>query len=96
MHHIEGALSGLPIIFRKSGALPEYCSGFGIEFNDDNFLPALEKMFNKYDQIKNKLSNYPHTSDKMARGIYCFVQKALENKQAYLKKGIFLEILLIF
>ena len=52
MHHIEGALSGLPIIFRKSGALPEYCSGFGIEFNDDNFLPALEKMFNKYDQIK--------------------------------------------
>ena len=25
MHHIEGALCGLPIIYKNSGALPEYC-----------------------------------------------------------------------
>ena len=39
MHHIEGALSGLPLIFRKSGALPEYCSDYGIEFIDDDLNP---------------------------------------------------------
>ena len=30
MHHIEGALCGLPLLYRESGALPEYCNGFGI------------------------------------------------------------------
>ena len=33
MHHIEGALCGLPIIYMKSGGIPEYCEGFGVEFN---------------------------------------------------------------
>ena len=35
MHHIEGALCGLPLLYLKSGALPEYCRGFGIEFVGD-------------------------------------------------------------
>ena len=33
MHHIEGACCGLPILYRNSGSLPEYCAGFGVEFN---------------------------------------------------------------
>ena len=42
--HIEGILCGLPIIYRESGALPEYCKKFGVPFENDNFLPALEIM----------------------------------------------------
>lgn len=86
MHHIEGALSGLPLIFRKSGALPEYCSDYGIEFIDDDFLPALEKMRYEYTQVKKKLSTYPHTSDKMACEYINLFKKILENKDNYLKK----------
>ena len=36
MHHIEGALCGLPILYINSGALPEYCNGYGIEFTEKN------------------------------------------------------------
>ena len=30
MHHIEGILCGLPIVYKNSGAIPEYCKEFGI------------------------------------------------------------------
>ena len=65
MHHIEGALSGLPILYRASGALPEYCKGFGVEFEDNNFLDALQYMLENYGQFKKALVTYPHKSIKM-------------------------------
>lgn len=66
MHHIEGILCGLPIIYRESGALPEYCKKYGISFKNEKFLPALKKMFSKYDQYKKIIGNYPNNSDKMS------------------------------
>lgn len=65
MHHIEGALTGLPVLYRNSGALPEYCEGFGLEFQGDNFVPALEEMFEKYYEFKQLMISYPYTSEKM-------------------------------
>ena len=65
MHHIEGILSGLPIIFRNSGALPEYCFKYGISFEEKNFLPALIKMMNEYYYYKKIIPNYPNNSLKM-------------------------------
>jgi len=65
MHHIEGALCGLPIIYRESGALPEYCMNYGISFKNNNYLPALNEMFLKYSELKREISFYPHTSNKM-------------------------------
>ena len=44
MHHIEGILSGLPIIYRNSGALPEYCGDlWNCISRSRNFLPALKR-----------------------------------------------------
>ena len=65
MHHIEGALCGLPIIYRESGALPEYCMNYGISFKNSNYLPALNAMFFKYSELKRKIYFYPFTSKKM-------------------------------
>ena len=48
MHHIEGIMCGLPIIYRESGALPEYCKSYGVAFKERNFLPALKKIMNGY------------------------------------------------
>ena len=31
-HHMEGALCGLPILYKDSGAASEYCNDFGISF----------------------------------------------------------------
>ena len=53
MHHIEGALSGLPIIYKNSGALPEYCKNYGVEFNESDFIPALEEIISNYYLYKS-------------------------------------------
>ena len=68
MHHVEGALCGLPIIYRSSGALPEYCDGFGMEFADpDDLSAALERMMAEYDRWRAALEKYPHTAERMCR-----------------------------
>ncbi len=69
MHHIEGALCGLPLIYRDSGALPEYCNGFGEIFGDlQSFHPALGRMMQHYDRHKAAMTGYRHTADRMAAG----------------------------
>ena len=35
-HQNEGINCGLPVLYRNSGCMREYCEGFGIEFNQDN------------------------------------------------------------
>jgi hypothetical protein len=68
MHHIEGALVGLPLVFRRSGALPEYCSGFGEAFDGPaDVVAALERMLDTYPRWKPEMANYPHTADRMTR-----------------------------
>ena len=66
MHHIEAALCGLPIIYKNSWALPEYCKNFGVCFNDLEFIPALKEMIVKYNFYKANLKNYPNNADKMS------------------------------
>lgn len=66
MHHIEGALSGLPLLFRRSGALPEYCSPFGVVFDGpDDFVAALEQMMAEYEGHQQSLATYPYTTERM-------------------------------
>jgi hypothetical protein len=84
MHHIEGALSGLPILFRDSGGLPEYCRGFGIEFSGDNFIQALEMMFNRYLDLKRAMPTYPHSAERMCAEYLTLFDNMLENRQQLL------------
>lgn len=81
MHHIEGALSGLPIIFKNSGALPEYCKNFGVSFDYQDFIPALEVMYNNYYLYKTNLKNYPHTASKMSEAYLSLFKNLINNKE---------------
>ena len=102
MHHIEGILSGLPIIYRNSGALPEYCEDFGIAFQDKDFLPALKRMIKEYPKYKENITKYPHDSDKMNKEYLNLFSKLLKNrdeiikKRALLKSPIFLLLNFVF
>ena len=82
MHHIEGAMCGLPLLYRDSGALPEYCNGFGVMFEGPlDFKEKLRKIVSEYDNYFRKLENYPYDSEKMC----------LEYEKVFkglLKKGI--------
>ena len=90
MHHIEGALAGLPIIYRNSGALPEYCGNYGIGFNDENFLPALKKMIKDYSFYKNKIQNYPYTSEKMNKEYLELFEDLVSKREIIYKNRNFL------
>jgi hypothetical protein len=66
MHHIEGALCGLPLLYRKSGALPEYCSKYGVAFNGvDDFAKALDNMIESYNFYSDEMVHYNNTSENM-------------------------------
>ena len=60
-HHMEGAMSGLPLLYNESGALPEYCKDYGISFNYSNFVEKLEEMFVSYDAYFQKIHTYPYS-----------------------------------
>lgn len=80
MHHIEGAMTGLPIIYKNSGALPEYCNNFGVSFNSFNFIPALDQMIKNYHFYKSNLRNYSNTASKMSLEYLCLFKELIDNK----------------
>ncbi|MGZ0190209.1 MAG: hypothetical protein ACKVH0_19780, partial [Alphaproteobacteria bacterium] len=63
-HQNEGALCGLPVLYVNSGALPEYCDGFGIQFEPAAFETALEKMIKDYDAYQAHNASYPHVASR--------------------------------
>lgn len=70
MHHIEGALCGLPLLYRDSGALPEYCDGFGVMFNSENFEQKLMEMISNHSFWQQRINDYPHTAERMYENYY--------------------------
>ena len=86
MHHIEGALSGLPIIYRNSGAIPEYCSDFGVSFNDSEVVNSIETMILEYDKYKLKLKNYPYTASKMTSEYLYLFDDLISNRDKIIQK----------
>jgi hypothetical protein len=67
MHHIEGALCGLPLLYRESGALPEYCDGFGLPFDGSTFETRLLDMLDRYGELQAGMSAYPNDADRMCQ-----------------------------
>ena len=64
-HPIEAACCGLPILYLQSGALPEYCNGFGISFTDADFDEKLQEMIATYHRFINSKRNFFHTAQVM-------------------------------
>ena len=87
MHHIEGALCGLPLFYRKSGALPEYCGDFGEGFaGPEDFRAALEAMVANYPRWRERLAAYPHTAEKMC-GAYLSLFDDMMARRADIVEG---------
>lgn len=66
-HQNEGALCGLPLLYRRSGCLPEYCDGFGVPFDAENFEDAVGRLREDYEMYAARMSAYPHTADHMTQ-----------------------------
>ncbi len=97
MHHVEGALCGLPLLYRNSGALPEYCNEYGIIFNGkEDFQISLEKIIEKYDYFAEKIKKYNNNSEKMAKGYYDLFMSLIYDKENIIKKRKFNNFHLFF
>jgi hypothetical protein len=86
MHHIEGAMCGLPLLYRESGALPEYCTGFGVSFTEQNFEQKLQEMLITYHYWAEKMKEYPYTSDYMCEQYYQLCLRLLDHRDEILAR----------
>ncbi|MFA7275256.1 MAG: hypothetical protein WC043_00455 [Pseudobdellovibrionaceae bacterium] len=67
-HQNEGACCGLPIVYRKSGCMPEYCGNYGIGYDGaDDIAQALATLRDNYSLYAQKVKAYPHTAEKMVQ-----------------------------
>ena len=84
MHHIEGAMSGLPILYINSGGVTEYCKNYGLEYTYENLSIKLDEIVNKYDFFTKRLEKYEFTGEAMNRGYLDLFQNLLNNKKELL------------
>jgi hypothetical protein len=63
-HQNEAGACGLPLLYRNSGCLPEYCNGFGIQFEEASFEQALETLMSDYDTYCKRMKDWPHWASK--------------------------------
>jgi len=83
MHHVEGGLMGLPILYRKSGALPEYCAPYGIGFSGpDEFPDALRSMVKDYEGYREAAEHYLNTSTRMTSQYLDLFEHLYSERQA--------------
>ncbi|MBO6782672.1 MAG: hypothetical protein JJ899_05270 [Alphaproteobacteria bacterium] len=82
MHHIEGALCGLPLLYRESGALPEYCDGFGVSFRPETFEAALGSYLDAYADLVGRMPSYGNTAARMTAGYIDLFEDLHERRDA--------------
>jgi hypothetical protein len=96
-HQIEAGLCGLPILYRLSGALPEYCSGFGVDFSYSNFEDSLSKIMKNYSQLKALMPTFPHSADKTSYQFMTLFEDLIENRDVILtRRNLWRNPLLVF
>ncbi|MGE5506091.1 MAG: hypothetical protein ACM31L_16845 [Actinomycetota bacterium] len=89
-HHIEGASCGLPLLYRVSGGITEYCEGFGVPFADEAAFPdALRTMVATYSAQAAKMPAYTRSMDDTVAGyLALFDEMAGRRPSGRLAKSI--------
>lgn len=85
-HQNEGANCGLPLLYRESGCLPEYCEGFGVPFTETNFEHKLEEMMDTYDAWADRMKGYPHTAERTNAQYYDLFVELLDRRDEILRR----------
>jgi hypothetical protein len=82
-HQNEAALCGLPLLYRDSSCLPEYCNGFGVSFSGaSDFESAPERYMMEYDRLVAVMPQYPWTANRMAREWIALFKRLLNDRPA--------------
>lgn len=85
-HQNEGANCGLPLLYRESGCMPEYCEGFGVSFREENLEQKLEEMIETYDHWADRMKDYPHTAEHTCQEYYNLFEELLGRRDQILER----------
>jgi hypothetical protein len=84
-HQNEGAMCGLPLLYRQSGCMPEYCDGYGVGFcGSDDFPAAFERLVADYPRMVERMASYPHTAERMTRDWIALFENVLASRDSLL------------
>jgi len=70
------------VLYRESGALPEYCTGYGVSFVPETFEAALTKMIDKYRDYQPMMSGYPHVAARTVNAYIDLFDSLLTRREA--------------
>jgi hypothetical protein len=80
-HQNEGALCGLPLLYRNSGCMPEYCSGYGEMFNGpDDIAAALDRLVEAYPRYRDAMPRYPWTGARMVDAWSGLLERLMQQR----------------
>jgi hypothetical protein len=86
-HQNEGALCGLPLLYRESGCMPEYCAGYGISFSGPaDFAAALSKLMTGYRGFAEKMTSYPNTASRMTKEWIALFEQSIGRRDELLAR----------
>jgi hypothetical protein len=81
-HQNEGALCGLPLLYRNSGCLPEYCNGYGVMFEGErDFDIMLESMIVDYSKWQENVYSYPNTAKRTVDEYITQIELMFRNRE---------------
>jgi len=85
MHHIEGAMCGLPVLYIDSGGITEYCKNYGLNYEIENLGDKLIELTKNYDLYQSRLTNYPFTGEEMCKNYLQLFKDLIVRKDTILK-----------
>ncbi len=86
-HQVEGALCGLPLVYRVSGCMPEYCDGFGIPYAGlDDFPAALDRLRQEYSALVDKMRDYPNTAANAMQQWVALFEQLVQQRDVLLSR----------
>ena len=72
----------MPLLYRRSGCLPEYCDGFGIPFDGTgDVLDAIGRMIDGYEGHAARMGAYPHTATRMAGEWLALLERLVASRE---------------
>ena len=86
MHYIEGAMCGLPVLYRRSGSLPEYCSGFGSAFDEGAISAGLLNTRDNYSRLKANMADYPYDATRSCCSYHKLFRDLLAKRDEVLQR----------
>jgi len=85
-HYIEGAMCGLPVLYRRSGSLPEYCSEFGFSFDEGEISVGLLKARDNYFKRKAVMPGYPYDAARCCSSYHKLFEELLAKRDEVLRR----------